>query len=337
MGLALVKELVLLHKGSLTLYSERNKGCEFILCFPADIQDYSSNEIKQQEKEISISSFSTDHLKKKQNTLPEENILSPNTKLPILLIVEDNPEIQTFLRNSLSQQYNIITANHGQDAIEILKKHIPDIILSDLMMPVMNGNQLCATIKANPQFSDIPFILLTGKDTLQAQEESMKCGADVFLRKPTSINILQDTLQNQLMRSKKIQQKISHNYPQMAIHNRLTSEETELAQKVISIINENISNPELDATQISNLMGISRSGLYLKTKNIFNVSIIELVREIRLTKAIQIMCEGNHSMAEIASKVGFLNQSYFTASFKKKYNMTPTQYIKQLKNETNKS
>ena len=122
----------------------------------------------------------------------------------------------------------------------------------------------------------------------------------------------------------------------MAIHNRLTSEETELAQKVISIINENISNPELDATQISNLMGISRSGLYLKTKNIFNVSIIELVREIRLTKAIQIMCEGNHAMAEIASKVGFLNQSYFTASFKKKYNMTPTQYIKQLKNETNK-
>lgn len=336
-GLALVKELVLLHKGSLTLYSERNKGCEFILCFPADIQDYSSNEIKQQEKEISISSFSTDHLKKKQNTLPEENKPSPNTKLPILLIVEDNPEIQTFLRNSLSQQYNIITANHGQDAIEILKKHIPDIILSDLMMPVMNGNQLCATIKANPQFSDIPFILLTGKDTLQAQEESMKCGADVFLRKPTSINVLQDTLQNQLMRSKKIQQKISHNYPQMAIHNRLTSEETELAQKVISIINENISNPELDATQISNLMGISRSGLYLKTKNIFNVSIIELVREIRLTKAIQIMCEGNHSMAEIASKVGFLNQSYFTASFKKKYNMTPTQYIKQLKNETNKS
>lgn len=336
-GLALVKELVLLHKGSLTLYSERNKGCEFILCFPADIQDYSSNEIKQQEKEISISSFSTDHLKKKQNTLPEENKPSPNTKLPILLIVEDNPEIQTFLRNSLSQQYNIITANHGQDAIEILKKHIPDIILSDLMMPVMNGNQLCATIKANPQFSDIPFILLTGKDTLQAQEESMKCGADVFLRKPTSINVLQDTLQNQLMRSKKIQQKISHNYPQMAIYNRLTSEETELAQKIISIINKNISNPELDANQISNLMGISRSGLYLKTKNIFNVSIIELVREIRLTKAIQIMCEGNHSMAEIASKVGFLNQSYFTASFKKKYDMTPTQYIKQLKNETNKS
>lgn len=134
--------------------------------------------------------------------MPEENKPSPNTKLPILLIVEDNPEIQTFLRNSLSQQYNIITANHGQDAIEILKKHIPDIILSDLMMPVMNGNQLCATIKANPQFSDIPFILLTGKDTLQAQEESMKCGADVFLRKPTSINVLQDTLQNQLMRSK---------------------------------------------------------------------------------------------------------------------------------------
>lgn len=101
----------------------------------------------------------------------------------------------------------------------------------------------------------------------------------------------------------------------MAIYNRLTSEETELAQKIISIINKNISNPELDANQISNLMGISRSGLYLKTKNIFNVSIIELVREIRLTKAIQIMCEGNHSMAEIASKVGFLNQSYFTASF----------------------
>ena len=105
---------------------------------------------------------------------------------------------------------------------------------------------MVGTIKANPQFSDIPFILLTGKDTLQAQEESMKCGADVFLRKPTSINVLQDTLQNQLMRSKKIQQKISHNYPQMAIYNRLTSEETELAQKIISIINKNISNPELD-------------------------------------------------------------------------------------------
>jgi CheY-like chemotaxis protein len=99
--------------------------------------------------------------------LPEENKPSPNTKLPILLIVEDNPEIQTFLRNSLSQQYNIITANHGQDAIEILKKHIPDIILSDLMMPVMNGNQLCATIKANPQFSDIPFILSVRTMTLR--------------------------------------------------------------------------------------------------------------------------------------------------------------------------
>lgn len=328
-GLALVKELVLLHKGKLYLYSERNKGCEFILCLPADSNDYTPDEIRIQEKEISLSSVNTEHLKK-HKSLSYKNDKQNNT-LPLLLIVEDNPEIQSFLYNNLSQQYNTITANDGQEAINLLKGNTPDIILSDLMMPVMDGIQLCTYIKNDSHFCDIPFILLTGKDTTQAMEESIKCGADVFLQKPTSLEIIHNTIKNQLSRSSRTQQRISQNFAKVALDSRLTQEEKELANRIIEIIKGNISDTELDATTISKHLGISRSGLYQKSKNLFSVSIIELVRDIRLTKAQQLMCEGNYSMSEIATMVGFLNQSYFTASFKKKYNITPTQYIKDLK------
>lgn len=328
-GLALVKELVLLHKGKIYLYSERNKGCEFILCLPADSNDYTPNEIRIQEKEISLSTVNTEHLKKHKSLSYKNN--KQNNTLPLLLIVEDNPEIQSFLYNNLSQQYNTITANDGQEAINLLKENTPNIILSDLMMPVMDGIQLCTYIKNDSHFCDIPFILLTGKDTTQAMEESIKCGADVFLQKPVSLEIIQNTIKNQLSRSSRTQQRISQNFAKVALDSRLTQEEKEMANRIIEIIKENISDTELDATAISKHLGISRSGLYQKSKNLFSVSIIELVRDIRLTKAQKLMCEGNYSMSEIATMVGFLNQSYFTASFKKKYNITPTQFLKELK------
>lgn len=331
-GLALVKELVLLHKGKIFLYSERNKGCEFFLCLPADPKDYTPNEIRIQEKEISLNPVSVEHLKK-QNSISYKSYKQNNT-LPLLLIVEDNAEIQSFLYNNLSQEYNAIIANDGQEALNLLKDKTPDIILSDLMMPIMDGIQLCTHIKNNPHFCDIPFILLTGKDTTQALEESIKCGADGVLQKPTSLEIIQNTLKNQLSRSSRIRQRISQNFVKVALKSRLTMEEKELADKIISIINNNISDTELDATAISKHLGISRSGLYQKSKKLFSISIIELVRDIRLTKAQQLMCEGNYSMAEIATMVGFLNQSYFTASFKKKYNITPSQFIKEIKETT---
>lgn len=330
-GLALVKNLLILHKGKLTLRSKRNVGSEFIISFPYHYNDYSENEIKKAEKQVLLPQIPTKHLENAP-LLPINQHIEKNHNLskPRLLLVEDNLEIQSFLITILSKSYSVIKANDGLEAIKMMKIQKPDIILSDLMMPHVDGNKLCSMVKNNQETCDIPFILLTGKDDAKTQNESAECGADAFLNKPIRINLLMNIINNLYKRKANIQKNISQNYIHYALQEHLSLQDEELGEKIIDIIKNNMGNTQLDANFISRQLNISRSGLYQKSKDIFDIPIIELVRDIRLKKAIQIMSEENLSMAEIAVKTGFQNQSYFTASFKKKYGVTPTAYYKQL-------
>lgn len=328
-GLSLVKSLLLLYKGKLTLYSERNKGTEFIVSLPCHRNDFADNQIKNTEKQPVISPVSTFHLEEQSPELTEE--APARTSGPKLLLVEDNTDVRTLLTEALGDQYIVQTACNGIEALECIALNKPDLIVSDLMMPRMDGNKLCSKLKEMSDTSDIPFILLTGKDTLQAQAESIKCGADLFLNKPVSMDLLKDSLKNLYTNKQHILKKISKNYIQHTLRQHQQVQDNELSEKVIEIIKANIDNVQLDATFICEQLGMSKSGLYQKTKHLFDKPIIELVRDIRLTKAVQIMSEENISMAEVAARTGFQNQSYFTSTFKKKYGMTPSQYLKQMR------
>lgn len=329
-GLSLVKNLMLIHKGKLTIYSERNRGTEFIISFPCHQNDYTNQEKKHLSKPIGIHLQTTKHLEKLPS-IPLSRSVDAFQKKPILLLVEDNQDVQSFLTEILSDYYSIIKANDGIEALEQIKECIPDLILSDLMMPRMDGNELCSAIKKDNQTRNIPFILLTGKDAHNTHNTSVMCGVDAFLNKPISIDLLLNTLKSQYERNFNIQANISENYIYNAFKVHVSTNKKKLGDRIIQIIVNNITNTNLDVKFISEYLGISRTNLYEKAKEIFDMPIIELVREIRLRKAIQIMSEENVSMADIATRAGFKNQSYFSISFKKKYGVTPTQYMKNLK------
>ena len=199
------------------------------------------------------------------------------------------------------------------------------------MMPQMDGNKLCSRLKENSITSTIPFIMLTAKDTLDARIEGLNSGADAYLSKPVSIQLLLSTIQNLLTQQKRIKEHLSSNYLSTAIDDTMQMKDKDFYDQLILVIESNIANIDLDVDFISKELSLSRTKLYQRVKDLTGKPIMELVRSIRLRKATQIMVEEDISIQEIITKIGIQSQSYFTSSFKKEFGKTPTQFLKELK------
>lgn len=328
-GLALVKSLILLHKGRLTVYSERDKGSEFIVAIPCEYNDY----LEEERTLISQTpAILTQHFSGADTYTETESKLSLVNKANLhILLVEDNDDVRHFLSQSLSEAYNIREAINGVDALAKIEEDKPDLIISDLMMPQMDGNKLCSRLKENSITSTIPFIMLTAKDTLDARIEGLNSGADAYLSKPVSIQLLLSTIQNLLTQQKRIKEHLSSNYLSTAIDDTMQMKDKDFYDQLILVIESNIANIDLDVDFISKELSLSRTKLYQRVKDLTGKPIMELVRSIRLRKATQIMVEEDISIQEIITKIGIQSQSYFTSSFKKEFGKTPTQFLKELK------
>lgn len=335
-GLAFVKSLTMLHKGDIYVYSERNKGTEIIIGVPFGEDNYKRDEKwteVQTEGGISLESPAP---KLATQVLGEEEILEDADTNMIkhhILLVDDNDELRDFLKGALSAQYEIVEATDGVSGLKKLGQEYVDLIISDIMMPRMNGIEFCKAVKDDMETSHIPFILLTAKDALESKIEGAESGADVYLSKPVSINLLLLTIRNIFEQQHKQKDRYLNDYYAEAKGLVNSSKDREFMDKLTQIIESQLVNPELDVEYLCNEIFMSKTKLYQKIKSITGQSIAEFVRTFRLKKAIQIMTHEDVLLTEVTYRVGFLDASYFSRVFKKEYGKTPTQFLQDIKKQ----
>lgn len=337
-GLAFVKSLTLLHKGFIQVYSERNRGTEILVALPLGEENYSSDEKwMHDEKEVQLESINYDWSPLSLNN-EVENLIAKQTSSELtkhILIVDDNSELRSFLKDSLGNMYHIIEANDGREAFEKAKQMLPDLIVSDIMMPGMNGLDLCKIIKEDKKTKDIPIILLTAKDALESRIEGIESGADFYFSKPVSINLLLLTIRNIFIQDEKLKEKYSRDYQSEMMEMMDSEHDKEFMTKLVSMIESQLVNPELDVEYLCKELFMSHTKLYELIKGLTGQSIIEFIRTIRLNNAMQIMLHENVSLSEIMFRVGIQTQSYFSKAFKKEFGKTPSQFLKDLNKQSN--
>ena len=250
-----------------------------------------------------------------------------NDMLPIILLVDDNEEILEFLERILNYKYAILKAENGEDAIKILQTDAVQLVISDVMMPVMDGFELCKTIKTNFEFSHIPVILLTAKNTIKAKVEGLEIGADAYIEKPFSKEHLQAQIASLLNNRQKIREFFASS-PLVHIKSIAHSKADErFLESLNNTICENIEDMELDVEKLAKFMNMSRITLYRKIKSISVLTPVEVINITRLKRAAELLSEGDHKIYEVADLVGFKSQSNFARNFLKQFNVTPTEYM----------
>jgi ligand-binding sensor domain-containing protein/signal transduction histidine kinase/DNA-binding response OmpR family regulator len=333
-GLAFVKSLTLLHKGRLYVYSERNRGTEIIIAIPVSREDYTAEERWMKDKEPGVhleSVFSNEHY---LNTAedPDSHIVfdPPADDKPHILVVDDNDELRNFLKESLSEQYHISEATDGMLGLAKSKEEFPDLIISDVMMPRMDGIEFCRRVKEDIATSHIPFLMLTAKDALESRIEGIESGADIYFAKPLSMNLLEPTIRNILGQKQKLKEKYQRDYYAEAKELVHTAKDKAFMDELIAIIESYLTTPDMNIDYLCTRVGMSRTRLYQKIRGITGQSIGDFIRTLRLKKAAQIMTHQDVSLSEVMYSVGIQTQSYFTKAFKKEFGKTPSQFLKDL-------
>ncbi|MDJ1482606.1 response regulator [Cytophagaceae bacterium YF14B1] len=335
-GLAFVKSLTLLHKDTIYVYSERNKGTEIIIGIPCGKEDYQQKELWFTNKELPIkleslhAGYESDALQSLQEVTEKDSVKKQGIK-PTILIVDDNEELHYFLRGSLAEDYIIVEAENGKTGFEKTKEILPDLIISDVMMPVMNGNSFCKLAKQDPQTSHIPFLTLSAKDSTDARIEGVEAGADYYFSKPLSIELLALTIRNIFLQKEKLKEKHISNQLKDVVEQAHSTQDRNFLTELVNLIKVHLSDPELNIDYLCGQLGMSRTRLYTKTKDLTNQSIGDFIRTIRLQKALHLLTEENLPIVEVMYKVGIQTQSYFTKAFKTEFGKTPMQFLKELR------
>jgi ligand-binding sensor domain-containing protein/signal transduction histidine kinase/DNA-binding NarL/FixJ family response regulator len=335
-GLAFVKSLTFLHKGSIFVYSERNKGTEIIIAIPVSKEDYDKKEKwinNNQERGPRLESIYNkyEHHFFAPETNEQAEVAKSHQPKPHILVVDDNGELRSFLKESLSQHYHITEASDGHEGINKAKDEFPDLIISDVMMPKVNGIDFCKTIKGNIETSHIPFLMLTAREALESKIEGTQSGADYYFSKPLSMDLLLLTIRNIFNQKQKLKERYSKDYHAEAKDLVHSAKDKEFIEELLGIIDSQLTNPDMDVDYICSKIGMSRTKLYQKLKGITAQSIGEFTRSVRLRKAVEIMTHEDVSLTDVMYRVGIQTQSYFTKAFKKEFGKTPTQFLQELK------
>lgn len=332
-GLAFVKSLTFLHKGSIYVRSERHKGTQFTISLPCSKNDYQNYELWT-ENAVKIESI--DNRKMSPRQFADVEMLQPFSKpkeavsKQTILIVEDNEELRAYLTEVLQSEYNIVQARNGAEGLDQAKETSPSLIISDVMMPVMDGIDFCRSIKEDFETSHIPLILLTAKDALESRLEGIESGADYYFSKPVSTDLLILTIKNLFKQKQKIKDRYLKDY-QMEVRDLVhSSKDKDFMNRLLHLIEEKLEEPDLNIDFICREMGVSSSKLYKKIKDITGQGGNEFIRTIRLKKAVEIMTHEDILVTEVMYRVGISSKAYFTNSFKKEVGMTPSQYQQQL-------
>lgn len=247
--------------------------------------------------------------------------------LPLILLVDDNEDILDFLERVLSSKYSILKAFDGAEALKILETEAVQLVVSDVMMPVMDGLELCKIIKSNFEHAHIPVILLTAKNTIQSKIEGLEIGADAYIEKPFSKEHLQAQIVSLLANRNMVREYFASS-PLVHIKSMAhTKGDERFLEMLNDTICANIEDVDLDVEKLAKIMNMSRITLYRKIKAISVLTPIEVINITRLKKAAEFLAEGDHKIYEISYMVGFSSQSNFARNFQKQFNITPTEYM----------
>ncbi len=319
-GLNLVKKYIELMHGTIELKSDFDKGSTFSVIVPLELIESSH------DTAIYISKTNNPYVHKNE-------IINPN--LPVLLLVEDNEDVRTILRDILIEIYQIVEAENGQLGLEKAQDIVPDLIISDLMMPVMDGMEMCKALKGDIRTSHIPILMLTAKMSDEAKMQSLQIGIEDYITKPFNMESLLLKVQNIKNRQRASQQSFQAKMEITTKEIQITSLDEKLIQKAILLVEDNISNAEFSVEELSQLLNMSRVNLYKKLLAITGKSPIEFIRVIRLKRSVQLLEKSQLSVAEIAYEVGFNTPRYFSKYFKEEYKLTPSEYREKLTKQLN--
>jgi signal transduction histidine kinase/ligand-binding sensor domain-containing protein/DNA-binding response OmpR family regulator len=338
-GLAFVKSLAQLHKGDIYVYSERNKGTEIIIGLPLGIDNYRTDEQGMPDEgmvKLESLSFKPSQQFELSETADKNDVeITTAQHEEHILLVDDNDELRSFFKETLSAFYHIQEANNGEVGLEMARNNSLDLIISDIMMPVMDGIEFCRAIKNDIATSHIPFIMLTAKNALASKIEGAESGADIYFSKPASMELLLVTISNFFEQRQKVKNYYKRNYYAEARDLVTSSKDKDFMDKLLGIIDAKLINTELDVDYVCQEINMSRTKLYQKIKNITGQSIVEFIRSCRLKKAAKMMTHEDVSITEVMYRVGIQTQSHFTKSFKKEFGKTPSQFLQEIDSSLN--
>lgn len=329
LGLVIAKEFIEANKGTIWAESTPEQGSSFYIQLIASDQRMAS--IRQDQE---IPAFHSRVKMDFWDTVPMEKLVRMKGKK--VLIVDDNREIRDYLKLLLSDTFEIFEAPNGKDALQLALETPPSIIISDILMPDMNGLDFCRAIKNNTATSHIPVVFLTSQSNDEVQVAGYEAGADVYLTKPIKKELLIQVIINLLMNQERLHESVlesvldDHSVPvETGSINKL---DEAFLHQLVTVIETNISNPDLDAKFLSRELAISRTLLYNKIKTLTGQTVHEFIKSIRLRKSLKLLLEGNLSISQVAYEVGFNSHSYFDKCFIKQYKMGPKEYINKKRN-----
>ncbi len=340
-GLSLTRSLVELHRGEIYVSSEKGKGSCFRIALPLGKEHLKDEEISLEQSDFPerqeeftvkrILDLNADEMRSTADQLDEQKKIVSN-EAPLILIVEDNDSLRTFIRENLEQEYRIMEAENGKEAYAKVMETEPDLIISDVMMPEMNGLELCRAIKTDSRISHVPIILLTALDTVKDQLTGYKMGADDYISKPFNPSLLdvrvKNLIQIRMGLKKRFQIEISLEPRDITI----ASPDEKLLVKAMKVIEENLSDPDFTVEKLSEEIGMSRVHLYRKIKALTDQTATEFIRTIRLKQAAKLLLQKKLTVSEICFLVGFKNPVSFGRSFKTHFGETPTDYVANYSN-----
>lgn len=327
-GLALAKAFTEMHHGQIRVESIKDKGTTFIVEIPMTQPDFHNEQATNKIIPESLKEGAV--LDADSNMGSSESEENTDENLPTVLIIDDNQDVRNYIRFLLQQQYDIVEAENGLEGVKLALKYVPDAIICDVMMPVMDGMECCRKLKAEMQTSHIPVIMLTAYTMDEQKIKGYECGADSYLTKPFNGKILKARLQNLIKNHLRLQNFFT-DQTGMTSKPQLNEADKGFVDKLRKEIEERLSNPDTNVEDLGAALGFSRVQLYRKTKALTGYAPNELLRIARLKKAASLLAATEKSIAEVTYEVGFSSPSYFTRCFKEFFGESPTDYLKRIR------
>jgi len=320
-GLALTRELVKLHKGHISVQSKPGKGSKFTVQLP-----YEETSVHMLESQVKPASLTSSDILPVVEEFSSEALISGRK---IMLLVDDNPDVRYFIKSHFDSNYQVLEAENGLEGWNIAVKTVPDIIISDVMMPDMDGFEFCKKVRKDERTSHIPIILVTALGSREHEIQGLSHGADDYITKPFDLVILQTKVENILTVRQSLRQKYTSEMLLQPKNVILSSPDERFLQKAIEVVENNISDPDLDIERFASEIGVSRMQLYRKLDALTEMTVKEFVRNIRLKRAAQLLVQKKMNISEVAYAVGFKDLSHFRKCFKQEFNMSASDYVEK--------
>lgn len=326
LGLAIVKELVMMMGGSIKVDSSDMK-VTFSVTLPLRQSDAGANpgDVSYEYTESELDNLIAD-----LDDQEQEHESGNARKAKTVVVMEDDTALRRYIKQRLSEYYNVYTAHDGKEGLELLAKYNPELVLTDLSMPQLDGFEVCRRIRADFKTSHIPVIVLSGQgDVDDTRVQAIESGANMFIDKPVDVDFLLKQIENLLKTREKLREFYSKKFVAEPSKLTITSMDENLLNKAMSCIEKNMDNNDYDVNEFVSDMAVGRTILYQKIKDITGMSIREFIMDVRLKRAAQLLKDSDRNVSEVSIMTGFINPKYFSVCFKRRYEMTPSEYKKK--------